>query len=57
MFEKCSLLPDPVMLPKVVAVITPEDDDRFFGESKIVESIQQASDLCVDEGDTGIVGL
>ena len=57
LFEEGALLPDAVVFSEVVAVVAPEDDDGVVGESVFFESIEHASDLGVDEGDAGVVGL
>ena len=39
------------------SVITHEDDEGIIGQSQIIQLIQNQPDLCVDEADTGIIGM
>lgn len=57
LFKHGALLPDAMVFSKVVAVIGPEDDDGILSKAETVEFGEHATDLGIDEGDAGEVGL
>ena len=56
-FEEGAFLPNAEMLAEVVAMVAPQDDDGVVGELQTVERIEHATDLRINEGNAGAVGL
>ena len=57
LFEEGTFLPDAIVFAEVVTVVAPEDDDGVVSETIFFESVEHATDLGIDKGDAGVVGL
>ena len=57
LLKQGSLLPDTLVLTQWIAMVAPDNDNRIFSQLEPIKRGQQTSDLRIDKGNTGIIGL